>query len=631
MHGDKQNVFINLTRCLLLGVALCAPAAATAAPAAGTATGDQLFQQHCYTCHNGGTPKAPRLDTLMQMPREAIYAAITSGIMSSQASALSAEERAVLADFLGVSADRERPAKPACNAPPGWLDTGSTLRVEHWGMSADGRRFIPPAVAGLAREELPQLALEWAFAYPDAVRARSQPAVLGSALFVGSQGGQVYAIDSSSGCVHWQYQADAEVRVAITLGEGDAAHLLFFADTAARVYALDARSGTLVWSTVVDSHSNATVTGSPIFYLQAGRARLYVPVSTTEDNETPDPQYSCCTFRGSVVALDALSGEREWKTHTIARTPTVHHRNPRGVPQLGPSGASVWNQPIVDAKRGLLLFGTGQNHSSPADDNSDAVFALDLASGKVVWKTQLTQNDAWNSSCLSPPGARFNCPEEDGPDFDIGASPVLVSQGERAILVVGQKSGDVYGMDPDTGEVRWKRTLARGGLSGGVHFSLAADGDTVYVPIDDYDNYLPYPPDRYDHRGEQRPGVYAVHAFSGETRWFRSARDACDGADCGGFSAAITAIDGAVLACARYGRCFAFDRDSGATLWSYDTAREFDSISGQTAQGGNVDGPGPVVAGGRVFINSGYSFYTGAAGNVLLSFRPVTGSGNTRK
>jgi len=324
-----------------------------------------------------------------------------------------------------------------------------------------------------------------------------------------------------------------------------------------------------------------------------------------------------------VLALDALSGERVWKTYTISRTPSVHHLNAKGVPQLGPSGASVWSQPIVDEKRGLLIFGTGQNHSSPADDNSDAVFALDLKSGKVIWKTQVTQNDAWNSSCLSPPESRLNCPEEDGPDFDIGASPVLVSEGQRAILVVGQKSGDVYGIDPAKGDIRWKKTLGRGGLSGGVHFSLAADGDTVYVPIDDYDNYVPYPPDRYEDRGKRRPGVYAINAFNGDIRWFRSSGDVCEASDCGGFSAAITAIDGAIFACARYGRCFAFDRDTGATLWTFDTAREFESISGQPAKGGNVDGAGPVVAGGRLFINSGYSFYTGAAGNVLLSFKPV--------
>jgi polyvinyl alcohol dehydrogenase (cytochrome) len=169
----------------------------------------------------------------------------------------------------------------------------------------------------------------------------------------------------------------------------------------------------------VDSHVGAEITAAPLLL----EGSLYVPVSSDEEGRATNPHYACCTFRGSVVTLEATSGKQIWKTYTI---PEEAHRvgtNPAGVPLLGPSGASVWSTPTADLKHHAIYVGTGNGngYSDVADPNSDAVIAFDTATGKRLWSRQLTASDRWKCGCLVK--EVHNRPPQAGDDYDFGSPP----------------------------------------------------------------------------------------------------------------------------------------------------------------------------------------------------------------
>jgi polyvinyl alcohol dehydrogenase (cytochrome) len=622
---------------LLLAYLLLAAAAVKAAEMPPP-RGEALYGQACAFCHDAGVPKAPARAALGMMEPAFIYQSLTTGQMTAQASHLDDAERRALAEFLtGRKLDAATTAirKHQCaDVGDGWFDRRQLPATQDPARTAfTGRRM-----AGLTARDVPQLQLDWAFAYPGAVRARSTPSPAGGALFVGSQDGTVYALDAKSGCVHWRYVAEAEVRTAVVvapwLGTDATAPLAYFGDLAGNVYAVEATTGRLRWKLRADEHPAALITASPTFHEGRQGPRLYVPVSSLEVLNAVDPKYGCCTFRGAILALDARTGAVAWKTYTIPETPTARGTNSVGVTQYGPSGAAVWNSPTIDAKRNALYVGTGQNYSSPANDRSDAVLALDLDDGHLLWRTQPVPGDAWNVSCF-PTTGRVNCPVEDGPDLDFGSSPMLVRTRQgREVIVAGRKSGDLYGLNPDArGEILWHRKLGRGSTLGGIHFGMAAEGSTVFVPIHDQEfseAYLP-PGDATIEKyfpGPGRAGLYAIDAATGATRWSAPLQEHCRApALCQGYSAAIAAIPGVVLAGANDGQLRAYDSRNGRVLWSFDTRREFTSLDGEPARGGSIAGrPGPVVYDGRVYLNSGYDgLRTNAPGNVLLVFKVVSG------
>jgi polyvinyl alcohol dehydrogenase (cytochrome) len=433
-------------------------------------------------------------------------------------------------------------------------------------------------------------------------------------VFVGSHDGTVYAFDLDSGCAKWTFRASAEVRTAV-IADPDTRRL-YFGDVLGRAYALDAMTGHELWRTKVDDHPNATITGTPAL----GGGSLFVPVSSLEVTAAADPHYSCCSFRGAVVALDPASGAVRWKAYSIPEAPAPVGKTPAGTVILGPSGAPMWGSPTYDAARGRIYVGTGENYSTPADGNSDALFAFDAATGRTVWRTQLTKGDAWNVGCMV---GNENCPKEEGPDLDLAASPLLIGLGGgRDILVAGQKSGVTYGIDPADGTVVWSRRLGHGGTQGGVHFGMAAEGTTVYVPIVDL-------ADTHDGRtydeAASGAGIHAIDAATGRLLWSHKAENVCgDRPYCDpGVSAAVTAVPGAVLAGHLDGRLRAYARDGGRVLWEVDTARPTPSVTGQTGTGGAMSGPGPVVHDGRVVVNSGYGLYFHMPGNLLLVYAPA--------
>ena len=590
-------------------------------PKVSQQTAAENYQQHCAQCHEGGVPKAPHSVVFQMIGAEAILDSMNDGVMQQQAEPLTADEKRRLAEHLGGSfLDSASARSPVmCEASEVTPDLKRSTRSSDWGGTPQNTRFITANIAGLESSDVPQLRLKWAFAYPNATRARAQPVIAGDSVFMGSQDGTIYALDVDSGCVRWAFKADAEVRSAITIeatkrGEIESRPKAYFGDFIGNVYALDASSGMLVWKSNLEDHHNVTITGSPKLH----KDRLYVPMSSSEWASAADPAYECCTFRGGIAAFDVADGRLVWKSHTIPEQPKLTgKKNIQGTTLWAPAGAPVWGSPTIDEKRNVVYAGTGEAYTSPAAATSDSVIAFDLATGNIEWVYQATQGDAWNMSCFI--GQAANCPEENGPDFDIGAPPVLLTLSNgRDILLVGQKSGFVFALDPDReGALIWKKRIGLGGFAGGVHWGMAADGDILFAPNADT-NFI------NKWQGERTPGLYALNAENGDQIWFTPAPDVCAEADkpaCDpGLSAAITAIPGVVFAGAFDGHLRAYDSLTGAIIWDFNTAREFKTLSGEIASGGSIESDGPVIGNGHVLVNSGYLFGGRMAGNVLLAF-----------
>jgi polyvinyl alcohol dehydrogenase (cytochrome) len=591
----------------ILAVAGCAlpqsgtHAAAEESQSGQAALGESLYRDHCSGCHDNGTGGAPIRAALEKRSAAFIKQALTAGVMKAQGKALNPYQMAILAEHLGTDAPPSAVAGKRCE---GRLAVSDPPLWNRWGNGLANTRYqretaITPANVG-------RLELAWAFGFPEAQRARSQPAVTDRAIFTGSQSGRVYALDRMTGCIWWTFDAEAEVRNAPVLDvDADGGATLYFGDFGARVYALDAQTGKLRWSTSVRDHPDGTITGS----LALHDGRLFVPMSSTEVLSAYNPAYECCTFRGGVTALDAASGARVWRWYSVEKP--VRHKGG----ETAPSGAPVWGTPTADPVRGLLYVGTGENYSSPATGQSDAIIALELASGRQRWVMQATAGDAWNAACGTDQSA--NCPAEDGPDFDFGAPPMLVKAGGRDILLAGQKSGEIFAIDPGSGSVLWRRQVGRGGFNGGIHWGMASDGATLFVPIADT------PGSRFA-KGDPRPGIHAFDVATGRPLWSRIEPLRCAEfafACITALSAPLTLIPGVVFAGGHDGRLVAYAAEGGEVLWKTETNRAFATVNGVEAKGGSIDGQGPVVAGDMVIVNSGYDKFGEIGGNVLLVYR----------
>lgn len=475
-----------------------------------------------------------------------------------------------------------------------------------WSNDLRNRRF--QASAGLSAADLPKLRLRWAFGFEGDVVAFAQPALFGGRIFVGSGGGTVYSIDAKTGCTYWRFEAQSGVRTAVVIGSrGSGKYAAYFGDLHGVLYAVDAASGELLWTKQPELHSLARITGAPALH----EGRLYVPMSSFEEGMASHPGYQCCTFRGSVAALDAQTGKLLWQTFMIDRTAVPTSRNSAGTQSHGPSGAAIWSTPTVDTRRQLVYVTTGDNYSSPATPMSDSVVAIKLSTGAIEWSRQLTPDDVWNAACL---GDKINCPEEDGPDHDLGASAILAeTKGGRELLIAAQKSGMVYALDPNKrGEIVWQSRAAKGGVLGGMQWGHAVDASRVYAPVGDMVLGAP---------ASVGGGLVAMDIATGKVAW-RAEPASCDGrSPCSPAQmAAATVIPGVVFSGARDGILRGYSTESGKVLWNVDTAQRYETVNKVEAQGGAIDGPGPVVAGGMLFVNSGYAWWGGRPGNVLLAF-----------
>jgi polyvinyl alcohol dehydrogenase (cytochrome) len=428
---------------------------------------------------------------------------------------------------------------------------------------------------------------------------------------VGSASGMVQALNADTGCVQWVFQAMGPVRSAIVAVPLGSKHALLFGDTTGWFYAVEAESGLLLWKKRPEPHEATRLTGAPQVYQDT----VFVPVASWEETRSTNTEYQCCTFRGSVVALHINDGSEIWKTYMIAEKAeqTSEH-------EWGPSGAAVWATPTLDTKRGLLYVTTGDNYSAVATPLSDAVLALELATGKIIWSKQTTPGDIWNTLCSS----KGDCP---GPDYDYGSSAILEKLDDgRDVLLAGQKSGIVYALDPDhKGAILWQTRVGQGGILGGVEWGMASDGRRVYAATSDLAQKLspadPLHPQIVDPK--MGGGLTALRIASGEKVWFAppipcgaTAKPGCSPAQ----AAAVTAIPGVVFSGSADGHLRAYSAEDGKVLWDFDTVRDYQTVDGVKASGGSLNGPGPIVVGGMVFANSGYARQGTMPGNVLLAF-----------
>jgi polyvinyl alcohol dehydrogenase (cytochrome) len=592
----------TLASCLVLS------AAATAVAQDGAA----VFKSRCASCHESNDTRIPPVESLRQRSPESIVASLTNGAMREQGAELSAIERRVVAEYLAgraLGAGIAMPASASCSGPRP-LNRSAAVQWGGWSPELTNRRFQPHP--GFTAEQIPKLTLKWAFGFPDAVNARGLPTVAYGRVFVGSQRGGVYALDAQSGCVVWSFQAAAGVRSGIVISPAAAgsAPTAYFGDQRATVYAVNADTGALLWSKKVEEHPNASVTGTPALF----ENRLYIGVASGEEGQGNNARYECCTFRGSIVALDAATGALAWKTYTIANEPRPIGKNKSGTTRMGPSGAGIWASPTIDAKRRLLYAATGNMYTEPQQTTSDAVIAFTLATGQIAWTSQVTPKDVFVVGCGGASAPAVNCGDDVGPDFDFGNAAMLVTAGGRDLIVIGQKSGVGWALDPDRrGAVVWQYRAGAGSALGGMEFGSASDDERAYFPVADGNG---------PHAGE----VHAVNLANGERAWMTSPPEVRCGPRGRGCTpailAAVTVIPGALFAGSQDGGVRAYSTATGQILWEYDTNREFTTVNGIPAKGASMSGPGPIVAGGLVLVGSGYGSLGGRPGNVLLAFGP---------
>jgi len=566
----------------------------------------RAIDERCAICHGDadastadGVEGPPPYATLQQLAPETILQAVTTGAMRVHAEGLSDDYKVAMAEFISgrklgpLEAGSADNMPNRCAAPSPLGDPRAPTAWNGWGPAPSNARYQPNP--GFSAEQIPSLRLKWAFGFPGVSSVYGQPTIVGERLFVGVDTGYVYALDAATGCVHWSFLADSGVRNAVSIGmldDGRAA--AYFGDLRANVYAIDAGTGELLWRTQADPHPLAVVTGSPTLY----DGRLYVPVSSREEAAGGSLNYPCCTFRGSIVALDATTGREIWKTYAIPEPPTRRGENERGTPLWTGSGAAIWHAPTVDPANRAVYVATGDAYAHPAHVNTDAVMAIDMDTGAILWSVQDWEDDAWLVACGQQ--ATENCPDPLGPDFDFGTSPILQSlPNGRRVLLAGQKSGFVFGHDPDARGARlWRTELVEPAGAAEILFGGAADGTAAYFGLDN-------------------GTLAALDPATGAVRWSvmplpESAR---------GITAAITAVPGALFVGWRGGVVTAHDSATGNVLWEFDMLRDLTTVNGVPAHGGAMGAPGPTVVDGMVYVGSGYvGLGGGTPGNALLAF-----------
>ena len=613
----------------LLWFAAASPSAQTQtqppAPAPGTESGLATFQSRCTTCHANsvserkgvrGAERAPTTDVLRQLSPERIYQALTTGSMQEQAKDLTDVAKVKLAEFMssrpmgstGAGDIGTMPNK--CKLNPPLTDPAKTPQWNGWGNDLPNSRFQPATAARLTAAQVPRLKLKWAFGYPFGASANAQPSIVAGRVFVGSDNGYFYSLDARTGCVYWSFENGSIIRNAPTVapitGQGESRYAVFFGDGHANVYALDAQSGKLLWKTRADSHFVARITAG----VKAYNGKLFVPVSSSEEFNSGNPGYSCCTARGSVVALDANTGKQIWKAWVVPDEPRPYKTMANGVVLYRPAGGAVWNSPTVDPVRNALYFGTGDATTFPSPKTTDGIMAVDIDTGKLLWSYQATAGDVFMGGCT---GAERSdaCPTPMGPDMDIGNSPILVTlPGGRRALFGGTKSADVFVLDPDNFGTLLYRVNAAGGpinvtgraARGSIVWGGATDGQFMYY-------------------GAGAAGLVALMPDTGDVAWSFTGPPLTAGARGVGLGAAPTVIPGVVFEGSGDGRLFAVSSTDGKLLWQFNTRQNFKTLNNVMARGGAIASSGAVVVDGMVFVGSGYAISDGStAGNVLLAF-----------
>jgi polyvinyl alcohol dehydrogenase (cytochrome) len=584
--------------------------AAAACFAADDPLGVAVYTRHCATCHDAPATQSriPAKSALQKLPVAAIQRALDSGVMTEQGKPLSRAERRAVASMLGSSEVVVNPASANSCPAAAWKPQLSDHDWIGWANNQSNWRYQPKP--GIPVAAIPKLTLKWAFGFPGGTVVRGQPSVFAGRLFIGAQDGTLYALDARTGCEHWSTTVSAQVRTAIAIGQVQGRWIAVAGDAAGSVHALDAATGAPIWKYRPDTHSAAMITATPVI----DQGRIYAGVASYEESSAANPNYVCCTFRGSLFALDGTTGKLLWKTYTIEAEPKPGPTSKRGRPTIGPSGAGIWSSPTIDPAHGVLYVTTGDNYSDPPSANSDAVMALSLETGKVQWSKQLLANDAFNVACAGQDQA--NCPDSNGPDHDLGASAMLVTlPNKRRALILAQKSGEMHAVDPDKqGEILWHSRVGKGGVLGGIQWGASTDGKLAYAAVSD----LSFSgPGRQD--SKVGGGIFGLRLDNGERVWQTPAPE-CAAPCSRAQSAAITTIPGAVFSGSLDGHLRAYDTATGRILWDFNTAQSFETVNRVQARGGSMDAGGPIIAGGLLYVGSGYGQFGSVPGNVLLAF-----------
>jgi polyvinyl alcohol dehydrogenase (cytochrome) len=637
----------------LAGLAFTATVGAHPA-AAQTPNGAALFATHCAACHDPATERAPNRATLASMAPAQIVEALTTGLMVPMADGLSPADKQALAGFLTSPQVAGRGGRAAAPPPPPTADvmcasnppiTPGPSDWSSWGHDAANTRF--QTHPGLKAADVPKLKVKWAFS----VRGGSygEPTVVGDWLFLTTRGGGFYALDAKTGCVHWKAEGSTSRNTPmIVRSDASPSGWATYIGVANRVVrAFDAQTGKPLWdSPSLESHPSSSIGGSII----VSGNHIFVPTSSGEEVAAEQPQYSCCTFRGSLTSIDARTGKVEWQTSMIPEPLHPTHKNSNGVMMQGPAGSAIWSSPTVDEKRGVVYVATGDSYTDLDAPAADAIVALDIKTGQVRWISQVTKGDNYLTSCNWIRKHPANCPDPAGGDFDFGASPLLHTlPNGKQIILAGQKSGVAYGIDPDGGKIVWKQKVGTGSNLGGIEWGIAADGDRVYAPNSDIIILM----DEYQRpRGEQvldkkpepsRSGLTAMDPATGKVIWHVDApkadchyagdrsRDRVPGGPGGvclrAESAAASVMPGVVFSGTMDGWMRGYEARTGKIIWAFSTtAQTYNTTNGIKDQpGGSIDSVGPTIANGTVYVMSGYggSSNTGSNPlNVLLAFTP---------
>lgn len=648
---------------LVFVVRAASPSVAGAQPQSESVGVGQYFA-NCASCHESNEPghQAPKTAVLKQMTPERILEVLTTGSMRTAAAALSETDKRLIAEWVGgrkidnelVGAAEKMPNVCSAHAP---VRETSAPAWNGWGVDVRNTRQQTRQGAGLSPGQVSRLQLKWAFGFPGATALYSQT-VYDGRLYVTSNAGYVYSLDADTGCVHWGFRAQAAVRSGFFIGRLSrtvSRLAAFFGDIRGTVYALDASTGEVIWKTLTETHPLARITGTPVLH----DGRLYVPVTSLEEPEAGQADYTCCTFRGSMVALDAVTGKQIWKTYTIPEEPKVVGRNSRGKDLLAPAGAGVWVTPSLDLKRRAIYVTTG-NAFAGTPTGANAVLAMSMDSGKLLWTMQALPFDTWHNGCVQnipgratgpgrggrgagagalgagraggagagapagrpggpaaapgggrgpvgPPYPPENCPAVLGPDWDFAAPAALTTTADgRDIIIAAQKQGLVWALNPDNGQVLWKQDVAReiAGGRGETLFGGALDNERAYF-------------------GLISSGHLALDLKTGEEVWYVPIVPPQGRDNQRGVVGAVTLLPGVLLSGARDGMIRAASSRTGQLLWEFDSAQEFTTVNGVQAKGGSAASGGPIVANGMVFVGSGYpGFQGGQPGNVLLAFAP---------
>jgi polyvinyl alcohol dehydrogenase (cytochrome) len=521
-------------------------------------------------------------------------------------------------------------SQPDCQAAADW---------PMFGQNICNTRSAPDS--GLNANNVSKLGVKWKFQAAGDISAT--PAVTGGELFVPDWGGMLNKINASTGQLIWSVSVGSVIAGSDAgAGANDAPAPIVSRDTPivtdtsvifgvdrgpsigtaqslAIVASVDRKTGALQWQTQVDAHPTAHITSSPVL----DRGRIYIGVSSDEEFYTALPYYfnipyPCCSFRGSAVALDASTGKVLWKTYTIEDSAYFS-----GTSLSGYAGAPVWSTPTIDRLRNSVYITTGNNYSAPSNDGAlpagdhlESVLSLDLDTGAIKWAQRMSPGDVWNLLTYVVNGVHSG-----GPDWDFGSSANLfrtsINGATQQVLGAGQKSGTYWALNPDTGGILWSTSVGPGGHLGGIHWGPAIDKNQNHIYFGVNDEFgTPYTLGGSGPQAGKQTSVGswgALDPSTGSIQW--QVANSTMTAPSGGTSVngALAAANGVVFGGSmdNNGTMFAFDGNTGAVLWSYQ--------SGATVYGGPA-----IDSNGVVYWGNGYPhgrLLFGTPGGTLYAFQ----------